>query len=416
MVYVISQNGQPLMPTCRFGKVKHLLRSGKAKVVQRTPFTIQLLYQTTEFVQQVTLGVDAGSKTVGLSASTKQKELYASEAKLRTDIVGLLSDRREYRRTRRNRKTRYRAPRFKNRMRSKQPGWLAPSIKHKIETHLKLVRNAHKILPIGKIVVEVAAFDIQKIKNPGIEGGGYQQGEQLGTWNVREYVLFRDQHQCQHCKGKSKDKVLCTHHIESRKTGGDAPNNLITLCQTCHKLHHLGKIELKAKRGMRFKEATFMGIMRWAFYNRLKELYSNTSLTYGYITKNTRIKHGLPKTHTVDALCIADNPEAKRADSFIAQKAVRRNNRRLHKATIRRGGIRKKNKAPYEIFGFRLFDEVSYQGTSCFVFSRRASGSFDIRKLDGTPVHRGISYKKLKLKRRASTLITERRMQGATVC
>ena len=290
MVYVISQAGQPLMPTCRYGKVKHLLKSGKAKVVQRTPFTVQLMYQTTEFVQHVTLGVDAGSKTVGLSASTEQKELYASETILRTDIVGLLSDRRQYRRTRRSRKTRYRAPRFMNRTRSKKKGWLAPSINHKIETHLKLVRNVHKILPISKIVVEVAAFDIQKIKKPDIEGAGYQQGEQLGTWNVREYVLFRDEHQCQHCKGRSKDKVLCTHHIESRKTGGDAPNNLITLCQTCHKLHHQGMIALKVKRGMRFKEAAFMGIMRWAFYNRLKELYGNTILTYGYITKTT---HGL---------------------------------------------------------------------------------------------------------------------------
>lgn len=416
MVYVISQSGQPLMPTCRFGKVKRLLKSGKAKVVQRTPFTIQLMYQTTEFVQHVTLGVDAGSKTVGLSASTGQKELYASETTLRTDIVGLLSDRRQYRHTRRSRKTRYRAPRFINRVRSKNKGWLAPSISHKIETHLKLVRNAHKILPIGKIVVEVAAFDIQKIKNTGIEGGGYQQGEQLGAWNIREYVLFRDEHRCQHCKGKSNDKVLCTHHIESRKTGGDAPNNLITLCQTCHKLHHQGDIVLKVKRGKSFRDAAFMGIMRWAFYNKLKELHNNTNLTYGYITKNTRIKHGLPKTHAVDALCVAGNPEAKRLDSFIAQKAVRRNNRCLHKATIRKCGVRAKNKASYEVFGFRLFDEVSYQGTSCFIMGRRSSGSFDIRKLDGTPVHRGISYKRLKLKRRANTLITERRMQGTTAC
>lgn len=415
MVYIINKDGKPLMPTKRHGKVKHLLRSGKAKVVQRTPFTIQLLYQATSYVQDVTLGVDAGSKTVGLSASTQSEELYASETALRTDIVKLLSTKREHRRTRRNRKTRYRAPRFNNRVSSKQPGWLAPSIKHKIDTHLKLVENIHKILPISKIVVEVAAFDIQKIKNPDITGTQYQQGEQLGTWNVREYVLFRDGHTCRHCKGKSKDKVLCTHHIESRKTGGDAPNNLITLCETCHKLHHLGNITVTVKRKESFKAETFMGIMRWAFYNKLKDLYNNTSLTYGYITKNTRIEHGLPKTHALDALCIAGHPTAKRLDFYFAQRAVRRNNRSLHKATILKGGIRKKNKAPYEIFGFRLFDPVSYQGVSCFVFGRRASGSFDIRKLDGTPVHRGISYKKLALKNRASSLLTERRAQGAEV-
>ena len=95
--------------------------------------------------------------------------------------------------------------------------------------------------------MEVASFDIQKIKNPEITGGEYQQGEQLNFWNVREYVLFRDNHTCQYCHGKSGDKVLNVHHLESRKTGGDAPNNLITLCETCHKKYHEGKIQLKQK-------------------------------------------------------------------------------------------------------------------------------------------------------------------------
>ena len=136
-------------------------------------------------------------------------------------------------------------------------------------------------------------------------------GEQLGFWNVREYVLFRDGYQCQCCKGKSKDKILNVHHIESRKTGGNAPNNLITLCETCHTGYHKGIVELPKtiKRGRKFKDATFMGIMRWAFYNKLKETYQSKgieiSLTYGYITKNTRIKLGLPKEHYVDARCIA---------------------------------------------------------------------------------------------------------------
>lgn len=108
MVYVISKNGQPLMPTCRHGKVRHLLKDGKAKVIKRCPFTIQLLYETTEFTQPVTLGIDAGSKHIGISATTENKELYAAEVGLRTDITKLLSARRELRRSRRNRKTRYR--------------------------------------------------------------------------------------------------------------------------------------------------------------------------------------------------------------------------------------------------------------------------------------------------------------------
>ena len=120
MVYVINKNGQPLMPTERHGKVRRLLRNGKAKVIKRCPFTIQLFYDTTDFVQGVTLGVDSGSRHVGLSVTTKGKVLFESDVELRNDIVDLLSTRREARRVRRNRKTRYRKARFLNRVSSKK--------------------------------------------------------------------------------------------------------------------------------------------------------------------------------------------------------------------------------------------------------------------------------------------------------
>jgi len=165
---------------------------------------------------------------------------YAADVELRDDITGLISTRRENRRTRRNR-LRYRKPRFHNRVHSKNKGWLAPSVEQKINCHLKVVENIHKILPVSKIIVETASFDIQKIKNPDIHNEGYQQGGQLGFWNVREYVLWRDNHECQHCHGKSKDHILNVHHLESRKTGGDSPGNLITLCETCHSKYHRGE-------------------------------------------------------------------------------------------------------------------------------------------------------------------------------
>ena len=173
--------------------------------------------------------------------------------------------------------------------------------------------------------METASFDIQKIKNPEIQGVEYQRGEQMDFWNVREYVLFRDGHICQCCKGKKKDPVLNVHHIESRKSGGDAPNNLITLCETCHKGYHNGTIKLptKIKRGMKFKDAAFMGIMRWTFYNTLKENYEPdipVSMTYGYLTKNTRIQHNLPKGHHIDARCISGNPGAKSDGVYYYQK------------------------------------------------------------------------------------------------
>ena len=409
LVYVLDINGQPLMPTERYGKVRRMLKSGKVKVVKRCPFTIRLLYETTGFTQSVVLGVDAGSKHIGLSATTEKKVLFESEVELRTDIVDLLSSRRELRRGRRFRKTRYRKPRFNNRRR--KDGWLAPSIQNKVGVHLTVVRKVHEILPIAKVIAEVAAFDIQKIKNPDIEGIDYQKGEQLNTWNVREYVLFRDGHTCQCCKGKSKDKILNVHHIESRKTGGNAPNNLITLCETCHDNYHKGKIKLPEhiKRGMSFRDATFMGIMRWVFYNRLKETYPDVSLTYGYITKDVRIKNGLPKDHCIDARCISGHPLAVSDGMVYYQKKVRCHNRQIHKCTVNKGGIRKRNQSPYEVKGFRLFDKVLYRHRECFIFGRRTSGSFDIRTLDKIKLSAGVSYKRLKLLEPRKTYLIERR-------
>lgn len=411
MVYILNLNGQPIMPTENHAKVRILIKNKKAKVVKRCPFTIQLLYSSTNYTQEVTLGVDSGSKHIGLSATTKDKVLFESDVELRNDIVDLLSTRRQNRRTRRNRKTRYRKARFDNRKRKN--GWLAPSVKNKVDTHLTVVRKVQKILPVSKIVVEVASFDIQKIKNPTISGTNYQQGEQLDFWNVREYVLFRDGHTCQCCKGKSKDKILNVHHIESRKIGGNAPNNLITLCETCHTGYHKGIVNLpkNIKRGMSFRDATFMGILRWSMYNRLKEIYPKVSLTYGYITKNTRIENSLPKDHYIDARCISGNPLAISDGTVYYQKKVRCHNRQIHKNTISKGGYRKRNQAPYEVMGFRLYDKVRWKGRSCFIFARRSTGRMDLRFLDGTKVNASVGYKNLKmLEMRKNTLIELRKV------
>lgn len=407
MVYVLNENGQPLIPTENHAKVRVLLKQGKAKVVNNCPFTIQLLYSSTNYTQPVTLGVDAGSKHIGLSATTEDRELYAADVELRNDIVKLLAARRASRRSRRNRKTRYRKPRFNNRKRDK--GWLAPSIREKIGTHLKVVDDTCKLLPVSKIIVETASFDIQKIKNPDVKSTDYQQGEQLGFWNVREYVLFRDGHKCQCCKGKSKDKILNVHHIESRQTGGNAPNNLITLCETCHTGYHKGTVKLpaKIKRGMKFKDAAFMGIMRWAFYGELKKRYPDVSLTYGYITKNTRIENGLPKEHYVDARCISGHPSAKPLGTVFYIKKVRCHNRQIHKLKILKKGVRKRNQAEYEVYGFRLYDKVSWKGRICFVFGRRSTGRMDLRLLDGTHVNASVSYKNIKLLRMRSNYLIE---------
>ena len=411
VVYILNKHGKPLMP-CSPCKARKLLRQGKAKVKRTEPFTIQLLYGSSGYTQDITLGIDAGSKHIGVSATTKKKELYAADVEIRNDITDKLSTRRQNRRSRRNRKTRYRKSKFQNRVKSKHKGWLAPSIESKINSHFRVVRDVYKMIPINRIVVETASFDIQKIQNPDISGVEYQKGDQLGFDNVREYVLWRDGHICQCCKGKSKDNILEVHHIESRKTGGNSPSNLITLCRTCHAGYHKGtvKLPLKIKRGMSFRDSTFMGIMRWTFYNRLKEIYHNVYMTYGYVTKHNRIKNHLPKEHYIDAYCIAGNFGAERLDYYYYQKCVRKTNRQIHKAKMLKGGKKKLNQAPKYIKGFQLFDKVQYNGKLYYIFARRSSGYFDIRTLNGDKVNNGsVSYKKLRLVETSRNILTEKR-------
>ena len=416
MVYVLDIDGQPLMPTARHGKVRRLLNSHLAKVVKRCPFTIQLLYQSTKETQPISLGVDAGSRHIGLVATTEQKVVYQEELIPRNDVVKLLSAKRALRRSRRNRKTRYRKPRFNNRVHSKHKGWLAPSVEVKIQEHITAIKRICQILPISEIHIETAEFDLQRLKaaeagNPLPVGTDYQLGEQYDFYNTRQYVLHRDRYTCQCCGTHDKDIKLHVHHIESRQIGGNAPNNLITLCEHCHKSLHAGKIILPKgkKRGKSYRDAAFMGIMRKTLLERLKkEVNVPVTETCGYITKYWREKVGLEKSHINDAICISKHPYAKPLDTYYLTKAVRHHNRQIHKVKFIKGGIRKRNQAPYLVKGFRLFDKVLYRGKEYFIFARRATGFFNIRTLGGTSVNNGsISYKKLRIQDTANAYLTE---------
>ena len=407
MVYVLSPDGKPLMPTKRHGKVRHLLEQKRAKVVKRTPFTIQLLYKPkTQVIQPVVLGVDAGSKTIGLSAATEKEELFAAEVHPRNDVVRLLSTRRQFRRARRNRKTRYRAPRFLNRVHSKHKGWLPPSIEVKIQEHITAILRVMRILPISKIIIETAEFDLQLINavldgKPVPVGEDYQNGEMRGFYNVRQYVFCRDKYTCCQCGVKHGEGIRFeVHHIESRKTGGNAPGNLITLCENCHKQITLGAQEMKnkIKRKPSTRDAAFMGIMRKTLIHRLKqETDVPIEETKGYITKYCRDQNNMPKSHVNDALCISGNPKAKRIAKVYTIRPIRHHNRQLHKATILKGGIRKRNQTKRVMFGFQLFDKVLFENKVCFVFGRRATGSFLLSHINGEKIKDGVSYKKLKL-------------------
>jgi len=256
----------------------------------------------------------------------------------------------------------------------------------------------------------VAAFDIQKLKNPDIAGVEYQEGVQKGFWNVREYVLYRDGHTCRHCKGKSKDPVLEVHHIASRQVGGNRPENLITLCKTCHAKVSKGELRLKVRPTKGYKAETFMTTIRWKLVDQLRAKGEKVSHTYGYLTKSKRIAQGLKKSHISDAFVIAGGSTQERSVRYLI-KQVRKCNRKLHRGA--RSHI--PNTAPRYIHGFQRYDKVRWKGKSgkekaieCFIFGRRKTGYFALRTLEGTKIHDSAHYRDLTLLESAKTFLIER--------
>lgn len=421
MVYVLDIDGKPLMPTERMAWVAYALKHVEAKVVRREPFTIRLIRPSTKYLQAVTLGVDAGSRHVGLSATTEKKELYSAQVELRSDVSQILTARREMRRGRRGRRHNwYRPARWANRANEEGNAALPPSIRHKAESHMRAIAFVRKFLPIAKIRVELGKFDSQKIANPAISGVEYQQGTLAGWENLKAYAKWRDGQKCRACGKSAKDGArLEVHHIRRRADGGsDTPENVVTLCHECHEAHHQKNKVMKLKRPPTHRNEAHMNAMRKYLRERLTMEYGTTipvEITYGYETAMERRAHDIEKSHANDAFCIAQNFHARRNGyNHYFHRHVRRHNRQLHKTTILNGGYRKANQAPKYVFGFRLFDMVSYRGLSCFVFGRRASGSFDIRRLDGTRISASVSYKRLKPLTRSTTTLTERRLRDSS--
>ena len=390
-VYVLNKHGKPLMP-CKPRKARILLKEKKAKVVNRTPFTIQLLYGSSGYKQPINLGVDAGSKYIGLSATTMDKELFKATVELRQDISKLLESRRSQRRNRRS-KLWYRKPRFLNRRNRK--GKVAPSVQNKIDYHLTIIRKVCSMLPVVNIIVETAEFDLHKLKNPNVSGKEYQDGGQKDFYNVKSAVLNRDNYTCQICG--EKDTRLEVHHIQFRSKGGsNRMDNLVTLCRNCHKQIHSGGLVFD-KKIKSFKHASHMNIMRSRLVEELRLEFGNVFETFGYLTKYNREKLNISKSHSSDAFVISHNFNAERIDVEYQYKKVRRHNRQLYKSKPSKGGKRRRNQSNYIVNGFRRFDKVMYNGIECFITGKRTSGYFQLKTFDGIVVSQSVSSKKLKL-------------------
>lgn len=386
MVYVLNQDNTPLMP-CSNVIARLLLKQGKAKCIKRTPFTIKLLCQATDYTQNLTLGVDTGCSKIGSAVVKDDGDVvYLSQVEIRNDISDKMKQRSKYRRNRRNRKTRYRKARWENRKNSIKNNRFSPTMTSKFNSHLKEINFINSILPITKTIIETATFDPHLMKNPKLYNEnyrkwGYQKGINYGFANTKEYVLTRDKYTCQHCKGKSKNSRLEVHHIVFRRNGGsDEESNLITLCKTCHDGLHNGNIVLKktGKVKSQLKHATQMNSIRVQLLKNLE-----CEETFGFVTKEHRQLLNLPKEHYMDAVAIASqgNEVKFKANMVLFKKCVSDGDYQQSK------GIRSEQRIPTgKIKGFRKFDKIRYIGKEYFIKGRMSSGYAILMDIEGSKI------------------------------
>lgn len=426
---VLDQNGKPLMPTKRLGKVYRLLKTKKAHIVSYEPFTIQLDYEPdTHAIQPMTLGVDSGAIHSGYSVANEQREYYSSEVIARDNISYRISDRHMYRQNRRSRKTRYRKPRFNNR-KNKKKGWLPPSLEQKVAVQLNEIDHLHRYFPIETIIVEVAEFDIQKIKNPDISGKDYQQGTLQG-YNIRNYLLEKHSRKCFYC-----DKEVSTfeveHMIPKARGGSNRIDNLTLSCHKCNQKKGTltadefikrtlpvekvtKKLKQLSKEKQLFKYMAHMNATRWTLYDAINDKYPNVKMTYGYITKYNRIQAGLPKAHHIDAKCITGFAQVPSFDTTVVKMKMRRHNRQLHRATFSKGHVRKAASLPTVMFGFRLYDIVMYNNHQYYIKGRRSNGSFALVSVEGLKAENR-TYKKLTFLAHTNAYLTNRYVNNEIV-
>jgi hypothetical protein len=391
---------------CKPSKARKLLRDNKAKIVSYKPFTIQLLYGSSGYKQDINLGIDLGAKHVGVAITTEDKVLAKGEIELRDDISSLLETRKIYRRSRRYRKTRYRKPRFLNRAKSKRKGWLPPSIQSRIDNTFMWIDRFCNLLPNPNLIIEVGKFDVQKMINPDIGGVDYQKGQIYGYYDVRYFVFTRDNYTCQVCK--KKGKILQTHHIIYKSKGGtDRADNLITVCTDCHtsKNHKKGGVlyewMTKDKKIKSYKEAPFMNIIRLKTYQK----YPNASITYGSTTTPRRKELGLEKTHYNDAIAISGIEDiGSNTDNTFKIKQFRKKKRSLHEAIPRKGRkepnrTQKRNSKNTKYRnGFYLNDKVRAFNKVGFISGFTSSGCY-IKDIEGNYIttpdkkYKQVSYK-----------------------
>ena len=413
LVYVLGMDGDPLDPT-HPAKARILLKQKKAKVVRRLPFTIKLTYEIKNpKTQKYTLGVDTGFSKLGTAVINEKDEVvYLSEVTLRNDIKKIMKNRSETRRARRNRKTRYRKPRWLNRKNSIKKDRYSPTMISKYNSHMKEIAFIKSILPISTINLELAKFDNHALSNPLVKYNKwmYQKGLKFGFANTKAFVLNRDKYTCQHCK--TKQGTLEVHHIVFRSNGGsDEPDNLITLCRQCHRELHLGKFSLKNTKGLKRKNkqaaATQMNILRSMI---IKKFNLHFTETYGFITKEVRQYLNLPKEHYFDGVAICYCDKINENKIFFKTNLVQLK-RCINKGDYKQQEFRNGkmiNLPRAKIQGFKKYDTVEYFGKRCFIKGRMSRGyailaDINLNKVDFSFLGKGRKTPKLQNLKRISS-------------
>jgi 5-methylcytosine-specific restriction endonuclease McrA len=418
-VFVLSRDGRPLMP-CHSARARELLAKGKAVIVRRYPFVIRLKRESDETgTQPVAVKIDPGAKTTGMAivrvSPIAHHVLHLSEVTHRgASIKDSLMQRRAFRRNRRNRQTRYRAPRFDNR--TKRAGWLPPSLQSRVDNVMSLVRRYRRWCPIGQIVVETVRFDTQLLVNPEISGAGYQNGT-LAGYELREYLLEKWGRQCAYCD--AQNVPLEIDHVQPRSRGGtDKASNLVLACHGCNQAKGNQPIEsflgsdperlkrIKAQLQISLRETAAVNATRTKILKELFKTELPVEVSTGGKTKFNRSRFNVPKTHALDAACTGHTPGLSGWNipalsiKACGKGSYRRTN--TDASGFPRGYLTRQKKA----FGFQTGDIVSaivpkgkHAGKHFGRVSVRARGSFNIKTAEG--MVSDVSYKYCRIIQRA---------------
>jgi len=396
-VLVVDTDRRPCNPVAP-GRARILLSRGKAAVLRRYPFTIVLKGRSAGETQPLRLKIDPGSKQTGFALVNEitRKVVFAMVLTHRGQQIrnGLLS-RKGIRRNRRNRKTRYRKPRFLNRMRKK--GWLPPSLQHRVDTVTTWVSRLQRFAPVSALSTQLVKFDLQKMENPEISGVEYQQGTLQG-YEVREYLLEKWGRKCAYCG--AENVPLQVEHIHPKAKGGsNRVSNLTLSCEVCNTEKGTQPIEIflkgrpltlkriLAQAKAPLKDAAAVNATRWALYERLKDTELPVEAGSGGLTKFNRTRQGYGKGHWIDAACVGVSGESVAIPVGMQPLTVKATGHgsRLMTRVDKYGFPRQVSKKGGAVFGFQTGDIVKaavpsgkYEGTHTGRVAVRARGSFVI--------------------------------------